>query len=1407
MEPSWWRRFFARTSLPRRRRPWLVFEALEDRLTPAMHTWTGLGESPSWSDTGNWANGSAPAAGESNVVLNFGPAANESTSDDIPGLTVQQINLTAGGYSLAGNLYLTLAGGISDQSTTGANNNISLNMTFATAETVQVATPARDLLLSGTLIGPGSLTKTGAGALDLTAPVGGEVPMSGQPNGYAGPTQVNQGVLKLNKFQALIGSLIVGDGVGGPNADQVFLLADGATAPNVPVTITSSGELIVGDAGSLTVTDGIGSLDMTGGEVLGTNAPSGSSGTSLLVLGGGVTTHAAATTARIDANLDLGGATRTFNIAGGGADPGLIVTGVISSTATASSGPSGPTLPTADLSVTKTGPTSAGAGGLITYTITVENFGPVDAPSTTFTDVVPSGTTFSSVTQQGGPTFNCATPSAGGTGSVVCSTADLAPFQPATFLLAVQVNPAAADGSTVTNTATVSSSVTDPNPGNNSATATTTISAQADLWVSLPNPPQQATGGLPATYTISVTNLGPASAQSVSLSDSFPGATFDSLSQTAGPTFTCTPPGPSTPTTATCTIPLLASGGAATFQLVVTPNGGPSPQTDTATVTSINPDPNPVNNNATVTAFSQADLAVTQTPPPVVTAGTDITYTIAVTNNGPDNAQNVSLTDMVPADEVNPVEMQTGGPTFTCFGSGTGFSCFANDLASGQTATFVLQAHVNSSAADGENLANVASVGSDNDTITTNNTSTANTTVTTEADVGITKTGPSVIGRGATVTYNLFITNNGPSDAQFVMVTDQLPPQTTFVNAFGAGFTCTGPSAAGGPVTCTDNTLAAGQSADITVEATVSPQAANNTVLTDAAQVTADTADNNPQNNSSSFSTTVVPTADLAVTKTGPSSAAPGSDITYALSATNSGPDDAQSVSLTDNVPSGTTFVSLAETGGTTTFGCSGPGSTGTLTCTAATLPNGHFATFQLVVQVAPTAPSGSSSSGVFNTASVSSTTNDPNTENNSASVFTSVIYPNGAGLTKTGAGTLVLAGNNTYTGPTTVDAGTLLVDGSQPASVAVVNGGTLGGRGTLGATTVNPGGTLSPEDSDQGAPSSLTVHGNLTLSPGATFLSFLDGTAPGLASLLNVTGTVNLNNATLDVRFGFNPGAHHPLTIIANLGPQPVVGTFRGIPEQGLTMSGGRCFVVSYRGGNGNDVVVTGIDNNELFVRAVYTALGLFPIYQARGIDPQKDITKYVNQLDAGLGRDQVVAEIWTSAFNRAAEVASFYAEANFTPPNNRLTQTLINDFLVKNQPEWQVFEEFLSSRAFNRAHHKNRDYVRAVYEALLHRRPTRAEMAAGVALASQGSAGRAALVDGLLSANKVYDQAVLNSFLFLFGRRPSPFEVAVFVGQMKTANLSSESFFVNLTTSPTYTGAFLAHFKADCMFLTTAP
>lgn len=124
----------------------------------------------------------------------------------------------------------------------------------------------------------------------------------------------------------------------------------------------------------------------------------------------------------------------------------------------------------ADLSITKiASPEPVQSGFNLTYTITITNNGPHNADNITFTDTVPTGTTFVSLTGGSG----CSTPPLGGTGTITCALGSLPPGAMRMLTLVVNVN--AAPGDTVTNTATVNSATMDPTMTNNTATTMTAV--------------------------------------------------------------------------------------------------------------------------------------------------------------------------------------------------------------------------------------------------------------------------------------------------------------------------------------------------------------------------------------------------------------------------------------------------------------------------------------------------------------------------------------------------------------------------------------------------------------------------------------------------------------------------------------------------------------------------------------------------------------------------------------------------------------------------------------------------------------------------------------------------------------------------------------------------------------------
>ena len=129
-------------------------------------------------------------------------------------------------------------------------------------------------------------------------------------------------------------------------------------------------------------------------------------------------------------------------------------------------------------------------------------------------------------------------------------------------------------------------------------------------------------------------------------------------------------------------------------------------------------------------------------------------------------------------------------------------------------------------------------------------------------------------------------------------------------------------------------------------------------------------------------------------------------------------------------------------------------------------------------------------------------------------------------GLVKTGAGTLLLSGSNSYSGTTAINSGTLLVNGSQPSSATTVNsGGTLGGNGTLGAVTITSGAAIAPGTGD--SLSILTV-GNSVWNGNGTYnwqLGNAAGTAGSGWDLISSAGSLTIN-ATAGEKFVINATA-----------------------------------------------------------------------------------------------------------------------------------------------------------------------------------------------------------------------------------------------------------------------------------------
>ena len=117
------------------------------------------------------------------------------------------------------------------------------------------------------------------------------------------------------------------------------------------------------------------------------------------------------------------------------------------------------------------------------------------------------------------------------------------------------------------------------------------------------------------------------------------------------------------------------------------------------------------------------------------------------------------------------------------------------------------------------------------------------------------------------------------------------------------------------------------------------------------------------------------------------------------------------------------------------------------------------------------------------------------------------------------------MTGTNTYTGPTTINQGELLVNGSLVSPVTV-NSGVLGGTGTLSTVTVSPSGAIAP-----GSPlGTLTLSGSLILSSGAMLDYDLD--TPSTSGMIDcgslaVASPLGFSNFSFENTSNFAPGVY----------------------------------------------------------------------------------------------------------------------------------------------------------------------------------------------------------------------------------------------------------------------------------------
>jgi large repetitive protein len=535
----------------------------------------------------------------------------------------------------------------------------------------------------------------------------------------------------------------------------------------------------------------------------------------------------------------------------------------------------------ADLSIIKTvSNTTPNVGDNVIFTVEVTNNGPSTANNIIIAEAFPSGYIVNNVTVTTGQ-YNS---------NVNWINFSLNPGESATLTANVTVK----STGNYLNTATItSSSVVDPVSSNNTSSALTTPNAVTDLSVLKTVNNTNPTVGSTVVFTILVNNNGPSNATGVTVQDLLPnGYSFVSYTSTGGNYNS---------TTGVWNIGNIIAINNKTLTITATVNQT-GDYLNTATVSGNETDTNPSNNtsSASVTPNNEADLAVTKSvsdATPLV--GSQITFTVTVSNNGPSNAQDVEVNDILPSGYTYVSSNATNG----FYNSSTGIWDIGN-LSNGNGASLDVVVTVNNTG----NYTNTATVTQlFTDPNTANNTASASTTPIPTSDLIITKTVDNQTPlMGQNVTFTIELTNAGPSDATGIVVAEALPSGYTYVN-----HTVTNGNY--NQTQWTMSSLASGSSETLTIIALVNPAGNySNTV-----NVFANEQDPNLANNTSTSTPTPIPNADLAVVKTVDiSSPNVGNVITFTIVATNNGPVNATGVNVSDILPAGYSYLSSTTTTG-----------------------------------------------------------------------------------------------------------------------------------------------------------------------------------------------------------------------------------------------------------------------------------------------------------------------------------------------------------------------------------------------------------------------------------------------------------------------------------------------------------
>ncbi len=448
-----------------------------------------------------------------------------------------------------------------------------------------------------------------------------------------------------------------------------------------------------------------------------------------------------------------------------------------------------------------------------------------------------------------------------------------------------------------------------------------------------------------------------------------------------------------------------------------------------------------------------AALSLTMSASPTtVFLGSNVVYTLTVSNAGPSTAQSVIITQGLPTGATNIYVPTT---LFSVSQAGSNLSMTLASLPVYGTATVSVTATLTTNTL-GTNIStlvtSVARVDSPAPNPNPDNSTASATVVLSEpvADLAVSMTGsPASVLQGGLLTYTINVTNNGPSVAKGVTLATTLPANANFISATTSQGTLLFNGTYGelGYLPLGTNVVVT-----IVISPTITGNITASTVV--ALGVNSFEVDPITFNNTASVSTTVGPAADLGLAVIAvPSPVVAGSNLSYIVTVSNAGPSTATGVAFGQTLPNGSTYVSSSLAGTTL--------SNNSISATIANLTNGGSALFTNVVKT-PTLLSGVRSNLLISTLSVFGQPGDPNPNNNSITLQTVEEPPT---VTIVAAGAMVTSGSTTGSvGPTGTYGVQLFLQniGTIPTTHLVAT--LLNGNGVTASSGSQTYGVLVPE-------------------------------------------------------------------------------------------------------------------------------------------------------------------------------------------------------------------------------------------------------------------------------------------------------------------------------------------------------